>query len=192
MKTSIMILLFVMMSITAIAQDEYRPFRIGVGLGLVAPQKRMPGYLLYLEPSLRLQKYSLGLRIETVGQPNADIGILGSYTINGQYYFNEGTTRVFGGLGFGAYTVNSAPLGSCTCEGEIMSTVYGFYPRIGIEKKHLVITLDINLVQNATQVRYSDNPSINQIPQYYQAQTSYLSLRVGWNIGVGRKKKIRS
>lgn len=189
MRTSIVIFLVVMMSTAAMAQDEYKPFRIGVGLGLVAPQKRMPGFLLYLEPSLRFQKYSVGLRVETVGQPDADIGILGSYTINGQYYFNEGATRVFGGLGFGAYTVNSAPLGSCTCESQIMSTVYGFYPRIGIEKKHLVITLDVNLVQSATQTWHSDVPPTNPTPQFYQAQTSYVSLKLGWNIGVGRKKK---
>lgn len=191
MRAQFGIFLMTVMSITVIAQDEYKPFRVGVGLGLIAPQQTLPGFLIYAEPSFRIQKFSIGLRVETAGRPYADIGILGSYTINGQYYFNQGKTRFFGGLGLGAYTVNSAPLGYCSCEGQIISTVAGFYPRVGIERKYIVLSLEANIVQSATQTWHSDVPTTNPTPQYYQAQTSYVSLKVGWNIGVGRKKRIQ-
>lgn len=196
MKTILRILglATVLVSEAAMAQHDYKPFRVGLGFGLIAPQKTPPlsGFLLYLEPSLRVHNnYSIGFRVETAGMLYADVGILGSYTINGQYYFKEGPTRIFGGLGFGAYTVNSAPLASCTCENEIGATIYGFYPRVGIELSHFVMMLEFNFVQTAKQVAHYSMPMpmMNSEPSYYQATTSYGSLKVGWYIGGGRKKK---
>jgi len=189
MRTLFRILgLVALLSTSAIAQ-EFKPFRVGLGFGLVTPQQSLPGYLLYVEPTYKFPRYSIGFRLETVGRPDADIGILGSYTINGQYYFREGPTGFFGGLGFGVYTVNSALLGSCTCEDELKSTVMGFYPRIGYQRKRMTITIDFNIVQSAKQKGHSDVPSMSPVPTYYQATTSYIALKLGWYIGGGRKKK---
>jgi len=176
------------MSTAANSQDDYKPFRVAFGSGLVTPQKVLPGYLLYVEPSVRLRNYLIGVRLETVGRPEADVGILGSYTINGQYYFTKGKARLFGGVGFGAYTVNSGLLASCTCENQLKNTVVGFYPRVGIEFKPIVFTLDYNIIQSATQRISYDFPTLNP-PIYYQASTSYVSLKFGWYIGIGRRKK---
>lgn len=191
MKTIFRILCFAaaLVSTAGMSQDSYKSFRIGLGSGLVTPQKVLPGFLLYVEPSLRLRNYSIGIRVETVGRPNADVGILGSYTINGQYYFNKGPARFFGGIGFGAYTVNSGLLASCSCENQLKNTVMGFYPRIGIDWKHMVFALDYNIIQTATQRVEYDMPIMNATPSFYQASTSYVSLKFGWYIGIGRKKK---
>jgi hypothetical protein len=179
-----------LVSKAAIAQDDQKIFRIALGSGLVSPQKVLPGFLLYVEPSVRFHNYLIGVRLETVGRPKAEVGILGSYTINAQrYFFTAGSTQIFGGIGFGAYTVNSGLLASCTCENQLKNTVVGFYPRIGIELKPIVFTVDYNIIQTATQRVEYDVPMINPTPTYYQASTSYVSVKFGWYIGIGRKKK---
>ncbi len=178
---------FVLFSTSAFSQD-YRLFRIGLGTGLTTPKRIIPGFLLYIEPSWRVHNnIALGLRIETMGLPYGDIGVMGSYSVNGQYYFSKGAARLFGGIGFGIYTPNRGLLASCTCENQPMENVFGFYPRLGLDYKHMVIALDYNAVQKVKQRMFHEPPVMNQSPEYFNAETSYLSLKIGFFIGGGRK-----
>lgn len=180
----------ILVSTATMSQSDEKIFRIAFGTGMVAPQKVLPGFLLYVEPSVKLHNYLIGARLETVGRPNADVGIVGSYTLNAQrYFFTKGSTRLFGGIGFGTYTANRGLLASCTCENQLKNSVLGFYPRVGVELKPVVFTLDYNIIQTATQRVEYDVPMINPTPAYYQASMSYISFKFGFYIGVGRKKE---
>ncbi len=152
------------------------------------------GYLLYIEPSYLLSdRIAGGVRIETMGQwaGNENIGVMGSYTVNANYYFRQETPRFFGGLGAGVFTPNRGPLAYCSCENEPTNeTVFGFYPRIGWEFRHTVLQLEYNAVQAVSRMSYPAIPPTSMsvlIP--YSVSTSYFSLKFGFLIGGGKKKE---
>ncbi len=179
-------------SITAMSQNDQKMFRIALGSGVIAPQKVSPGFLLYVEPSVRLHNYLIGARLETAARFYADVGVVGSYTLNTQRYLStKGNTRYFVGLGFGIYTANSAPFGYCSCGDQLKNSVVGFYPRVGVELNRFVLSMDYNIVQTAKQRVEYDVPMMNPAPMYYQASMSYISFKFGFYIGIGRKKEIK-
>ncbi len=180
----------VLFSTTAFPQD-YRRFRVSTGMGLIANNYFLPGFLWHIEPSLRLHNnFILGLRIETLVRPHGDIEVMGSYSLNGHYYFTDGAARFFGGLGFGIFIPNGGPGASCTCEDEPkIIGVPGFYPRFGLEYDHMAFTLEYNAVQSVKQIRYFDSPQMTGAPIYFNAQPSYFSVKFSFIIGGGKKKK---
>ncbi len=171
--------------------QEIRPIRLGLGVGLVAPQNTFPGFLLYAEPGWNINSnITLGFRLETIGRPNADVGIVGSYTLNGQYYFlSRSELRYFAGIGIGLFTPNKGLLASCTCEDESKANRYGFYPRVGFDYRHITFSIDYNIVQSSKQLVTYDEPMMMTTPEYYNARMSYLSFKFGVFIGGGRSGK---
>lgn len=184
-RISTVLLLIVITAAAAIAQ-EYKAFRVGVGLGYASATGKgaKGGVLFNVEPGYRINDQILAnLRIEgaVIGRgfvdetsAEVDVAALASYTLNGQYYLNNNNFRPFVGVGFGTYSLASvsvsAGAGGGSTEAVAAASKFGFYPRIGFDAGHFTLSLDYNLV-----------PETNGI------KNSYLGFRIGGFFGGGKK-----
>lgn len=186
MKRILTVLLLVVLTAGASIAQEYKPFRVGLGLGYAnASGKGAKGGLLWtLEPGYRVNDQILAnLRIEgaviargsaTETEASLDVAALGSYTVNGQYYFNNNNFRPFVGVGLGMYSLAAASVdvnvgGSANQEVVAAANKIGFYPRVGFDAGHFTLNIDYNIV-----------------PETSGIKNSYLGIRVGGFIGGGR------
>jgi outer membrane protein W len=189
MKKSIGLLLVLALSLGVAKAQEFKKFRVGVGAGYASPSGSgaKGGVLLYLEPGYRVADPILvNLRLETAvvarGSANAssasvDVKALGSYTLNGQYYFSSNNFRPFAGIGFGLYNLAAASVDVDNGNGgTVNQTVvasaskFGFYPRVGFDAGHFQFSIDYNVV-----------------PETSGLKNSYLGVRIGGFFGGGRK-----
>ena len=183
-RISTVVLLVVLTAAGAVAQ-EFKAFRVGVGLGyaMASGKGAKGGALFNIEPGYRVSDQILAnLRIEgaVIGRGFADetsaeidVAALASYTLNGQYYFNNNNFRPFVGAGFGMYSLASASVSAGTQGGSAevaAATKFGFYPRVGFDAGHFMLSIDYNLV-----------PETNGI------KNSYIGIRFGGFFGGGRK-----
>lgn len=188
-KISTVLFLVVLTAVAAKAQ-EFKKFRVGVGAGYaMASGKGSGGGVLFtVEPGYRVMDNLLvNLRWEsaavirgTVNDTGADLDVAGisSYTLNGQYYFNNNAFRPFVGVGFGSYklaavSVTASSGGSSSTAAAAASKI-GFYPRVGFDYKHFTLNLDYNFIPNTT-------------AGAYEFKNSYLGIRIGGYFGGGRK-----
>lgn len=192
-------LCFLMISFSATVAQEFKPFKVGIGLGFAIPgtgEGAGGGALMYLEPAYRASDVVLvGLRLESaiitrgikgVGQDDisGDASTNVSYTLNAQYYFNDHYVRPFVGAGFGLFSLASVEFNTASNNNSINAneigaeTRFGFYPRAGLDVGHFNLTLDYNIV-----------PSTD-IPGGGEVKNNYLGIRAGFSIGggVGVKK----
>lgn len=186
MKRVSTVLLLVVLTAGASVAQEYKPFRVGLGLGYAnASGKGAKGGILWtLEPGYRVNDQILAnLRIEgaviargsaTETEASLDVAALGSYTLNGQYYFNNNNFRPFVGVGFGMYSLAAASMdvnsGGGVNQQVAAANKIGFYPRVGFDAGHFTLNLDYNIVPNTGDIK-----------------NSYLGIRLGGFIGGGRK-----
>lgn len=89
-----------------------------------------------------------------------DVAGITSYTLNGQYYFGEGSFRPFVGAGLGIYSLSVITTKftsqGVTPSGTIASeSSFGFYPRVGFDYGHFNISIDYNLVPAYTSKKKS-------------------------------------
>jgi hypothetical protein len=182
---------FTLMLVTAfVFAQEFKPFKVGVGLGFAVPEGGEKGGLFYVEPGYRANSNVLiGLRLESalitrglIGPKNTMNGEATSnmsYTLNGQYYFSENYVRPFIGAGFGLFSLAAIKYteGKATATSDA-ATVFGFYPRVGLDVGHVNLTIDYNVVPK-TAVKGGG-----------EVLNSYLGLRLGVSIGGGVGKKV--
>lgn len=181
------------MVVTVNAQD-YKKFRVGLGVGyaMSTGSGAKGGILATLEPSYRLQdNILLGLRFESAvitrglsedfgSSISIDVAGIGSYTLNGQYYFNNNNFRPFAGLGMGLYSLAAIGV-DVNVDGETESveidaeSKFGFYPRVGFDAGHFTMAVDLNLIPT-TKVDGSE----------VEFKNSYLGFRAGFFIGGGK------
>lgn len=194
MKKIVLISILCVFAFGASFAQDYKKFKVGIGVGYGVPSEGSGGVLLYLEPMYRvMDQLAVGLRIETAlfaGQPisgtsftTAAFGV-GSYTLNGQYYFSNGLFRPFVGAGLGMFTAagTSTDLGSGNYYVQAATTVFGFYPRVGFDFGHFNLSIDYNLIPSqSTQVDLGGLGFTTQTTNY-----SYIGLRVGASIGGGK------
>ena len=190
-KLSLLSLLVLCAGLVASAQ-EYKPFKVGVGLGyaITTGEGAQGGVLLYLEPAYRVSDPLLvGIRLESaivtrgfsedVSSVSIDVAGIGSYTVFGQYYFSNNTFRPFVGAGLGLYSlaavsVDAGAFGSGTAVEA--GTKFGFYPRVGFDLGHFNLAVDFNLI-----------PASETIGGLAEVKNSYLGFRAGFSIGGGKK-----
>lgn len=187
MKRISTVLLLVALTAAGAVAQEYKAFRVGVGLGYAnASGKGAKGGLLWaLEPGYRVNDQILAnLRIEgaivargsaTETEASLDVAALGSYTLNGQYYFNNNNLRPFVGVGLGMYSLAAASMevnsgGTVSQQVVASANKIGFYPRVGFDAGHFTLCLDYNIV-----------------PETDGIKNSYLGIRIGGFFGGGRK-----
>lgn len=184
-KISTVLMLIAFTAAAAVAQ-EYKAFRVGLGLGYAnASGKGAKGGVLWtLEPGYRVNDQILAnLRIEgaVIGRGYADetsasidVAALGSYTINGQYYFNNNSLRPFVGVGLGMYSLAAVSVSANqtggSSEAVAAANKIGFYPRVGFDAGHFTLNLDYNIV-----------------PETSGIKNSYLGIRIGGFFGGGKK-----
>lgn len=195
MKRVLPILAVVMLASIASHAQEYKAFKVGIGLGYGVPSEGSGGVLVYLEPAYRVNdQIAVGLRLESaafLGQPisgtpytTSAFGV-GSFTINGQYYFGNSTFRPFVGAGLGMFTAagTSTDLGGTGFAVTASATLFGFYPRVGFDLGHFNVSLDYNLIPSQeTDVVIGGFVTGKQTTNY-----SYIGIRVGASIGGGKK-----
>ncbi|MGC1241062.1 MAG: hypothetical protein WA874_05725 [Chryseosolibacter sp.] len=186
MKRISTVLLLILVTAAGSFAQEFKAFRVGTGLGYaMASGKGAKGGVLWaLEPGYRVNDQILAnFRIEgaVIGRGYADetsasvdVAALGSYSLNGQYYFNNNNFRPFAGLGVGLFSLAAvsvdASAGGGSTEAVAAANKVGFYPRLGFDAGHFTLNLDWNIV-----------PETNGI------KNSYIGIRFGGFFGGGRK-----
>ena len=180
-------MLAVLLLPTSAYSQSYKKLRVGAGLGITDISATGAGVLFHVEPSVRVNdQIAVGLRIETNFR-HGNLPVLGSYSLNGQYYFRtKEKVRFFGGLGAGVYSTNTTPIGSCTCESGPTETVVGVYPRFGFDDGHFTLQIEYNFVPAMTNQFTQSIPSTTP-PQYEKVSMNYFAFKFGFFIGGGRK-----
>lgn len=182
-------MLFVIVSATVTYGQEFKNFKVGLGLGYAAAggSGAKGGVIVYLEPGYRVNDQLLiNLRIESAvltrgsaGSNITEIDIAGieSYTVNSQYYFSDKTFRPYAGLGFGAYALAAISLFGTSSDIVKAETKFGLYPRVGFDLGHFNLSLDYNIIP-ASKVEGAD----------VKFKNSYMGFRFGFSIGGGKVK----
>ncbi|WP_224999849.1 hypothetical protein [Cesiribacter sp. SM1] len=194
MKKFLLGVLGVFMFVGASYAQEYKPFKIGVGLGYAIPggEGAGGGILIYGEPMYRINDaIAVGLRLEsalvvrglssTEDSYSGDIAGISSYTLSGQYYFSNGGFRPLAGLGLGLYSLSAVTLESTGDSGAGASTTFGFYPRVGFDAGHFNLLLEYNLIP-ATELESTSGADPIKV------KNSYFAIKAGVSILGGRKK----
>lgn len=187
MKKILLSCAILLFAVAANAQ-EFKPFKLGLGLGYTVPSDGGGGILFDVEPAYRLSdEIAIGLRIEgaafarVVGDSEGEVSTNSSYTLNGQYYLSNNTFRPYIGLGVGIYSIAAVSFSSTTAEFGDESKI-GFYPRVGFDLGHFNVNIDYNII-GATEETF-DLGSGNTIET--DIKNSYLGIRVGAFIFGGR------
>lgn len=193
MKKQLLTLALMVFTSVAFAQD-YKAFKVGLGLGYAGAPDGEGGIAVYLEPAYRVSdEIAIGLRMETAvllkgvstdgttidsdGSASAN----GSFTLNGQYYLSNEKFRPFVGLGLGLYSLASVEIAGD--DGALSAgTEFGFYPRVGFDYGHLNLIFDYNFIPNT-----DGTIDINTNPQEVEIKNSYFTIKLGVSIGGGSK-----
>lgn len=207
-----LIAFFAVLGTVSVKAQDYKPFRVGLGLGYAAPagDGAKGGVLFYLEPSYRvMDKLAVGLKAEWAvmvrgasytanGQSyayNGSASAAGSYTLNGQWYFTDSGFRPFAGLGFGIYQLASASVSGfgngntqVTNQSDAVSagTKFGFYPRVGFDAGHFTMNIEYNIIgANTNTIQVDNNGTVTTAK--VDSKNNYLGVRIGFFIGGGKK-----
>ena len=195
MKKVLLLIAFVVVGLSANAQ-EYKAFKVGLGLGYAIPSDGGGGIAVYLEPGYRISdQILLNLRIESaamakvVGDQEASVSASGSYTLNGQYYFNNNDFRPFVGLGAGLFnnasvsvSVDVNGVGTVAADFDPSASI-GFYPRLGFDYGHFNFIFDYNIIPATDEVEF-DGTTIDLGDD--KIKNSYMSIKIGVSIGGGK------
>jgi outer membrane protein W len=119
----------------------------------------------------------------TTTQTTYDFNVagIGSYSLNGQYYFMDGSFRPYAGVGLGVFSLAAVSVSrdvngnSNVGDATAAQSKFGFYPRIGFDAGHFTLNIDYNVLPNSTGVGGS------------QFKNSYLGIRIGGFFGGGKK-----
>lgn len=188
MKKITSVLCFIVLASVAVHAQDFKKFRVGVGGGYAMPggEGAKGGLCVYLEPGYRVNDAMIvGLRMESAiivrgfsgstASTSLDIAGIGSYTINGQYYFSNEGFRPFAGLGLGLYSLAAVKADGTGGAVAAADSQFGFYPRVGFDAGHFTMQLEYNLVP-ATKVDGGG-----------EVKNSYLGIKIGGFFGGGRK-----
>lgn len=192
MKTLLFSLLLITITTFSYAQrKKFKPFQLYTGMGASIPNGGGGGILFDVEPAYRIMdEISVGLRLESaimarvVGDEVTGATALASYTLNGKYYFTNGTFRPYVGIGMGLYRLGGVSVQNSSSSSDQVNvadeTKFGFYPRIGFDLGHFNVNIDYNFMGKTTYTTLGSNEksSINN---------NYLGIRIGAFFWGGRK-----
>ncbi len=191
-KLLLIVLLFI--AVSAAKAQEFKPFQLHFGLGYAIPEGG-GGVLIGFEPAYRINDaIALGLRWEfagmakAVGDAEADLSFNSSWTVNGKYYFSNGSFRPYAGLGLGVYSIAAVSFGDDS--GEVGGgSKFGFYPRIGFDLGHFNINIDYNIIPSTTLegFTYTDGSGTTVTSDGVDIKNSYIGIRIGAFFFGGRK-----
>lgn len=174
MKSFFVLIFCVLTAGSLMSQAEsYKAFEFELGIGYALASGDVDGGIAFrLEPRYNLMdNLSVGLRYEAAAVAGSDdsefteASTISSFLVTSDYYFGNGSTRVFGGLGVGIFALGSIGEG-----GIELGSKFGLAPRIGLELGHFRPSLTYNLI-TGTDVY----------------DPSYLGLNIGFVFGGGSK-----
>lgn len=186
-----------LVALSASAQD-FKPFKVNVSIGYAKPFNAgvSGGVLAAVEPKYGLSdQFDLGLRIEVASvargiQQNGttytgDVGAYASYLLTGTYLFTQGSARPFIGVGVGPYTIGAGGTVVISNNGQpnqniqlVSDTKFGGMIRAGIKAGHFVAAVEYNAIPTT-----KNNTSTLEIT----SENAYLGIKVGFDIGGGRR-----
>lgn len=189
--------LLMLVTLSATAQ-EFKPFKVNLSVGYAKPFNAgvSGGFLVAVEPKYGLSdNFDIGVRLEVASvargikyNGNTTTGDLGTYSsalLTGNVLFGKGGIRPFLGLGVGPYSVGAAGTVVIVDNGQpnqnltfVSDTKFGGMIRGGIKAGHFVAAAEFNFIPS-TNVTIS-NQSIN-------SNNAYLGIKIGADIGGGRK-----
>ncbi|MEZ0486988.1 hypothetical protein [Fibrella aquatica] len=180
--------------------QEFKAFKVNLSLGVAIPSGG-GGVLFSLEPKYGINdQIDLGLRIEGAAMArnvvangnttSGDVQLAGSYILTGNYMLSTNNFRPFVGVGAGLYSVASTGFsesGGQSSNGSIAAgNVFGGMARVGFKAGHFLLGLEYNLVPNTNSIVF-DSDGTNQIGTSVQSKNSYVGVKLGFDIGGGRK-----
>lgn len=182
MKKILLSCAILLFAVAANSQD-FKPFKLGLGLGYVVPSDGGGGILFDLEPAYRMSdEIAIGLRLESAAMARAVDGNEGSvsgnasYTVNGQYYLSNNNFRPYIGAGVGIFSLASVGVTSGNVSASVASeSKIGFYPRIGFDLGHFNVNIDYNII-GATE---ADGFDVNGNATTFDIKNSYIGIRFG-------------
>jgi outer membrane protein W len=190
MKKILTVAVVILLATAAANAQEFKKFRVGVAAGYAMPggEGAKGGVCFAVEPGYRISdQLILGLRLESAvivrgfsedlgAGFDVDVAGIGSYTVNGQYYFSNESFRPFVGAGLGLYSLAAVKVdvsGFGSGEAAAAESKFGFYPRVGFDAGHFTLQLEYNLIP-ATKVDGGE------------FKNSYLGIKIGGYFGGGR------
>lgn len=189
MKKLLLSVLGVMLFVGVSTAQEYKPFKLGLGLGYAIPggEGAGGGILIYGEPSYRVNDaIAVGLRLEAAliirglsesfDGYSADIAGITSYTVNGQYYLKQDGFRPLVGLGLGMYSLSAVEFDETVSAAK--ESKFGFYPRVGFDAGHFNFLIEYNLIPATKTDIFGEDIKI---------KNSYVSIKAGVSIFGGKR-----
>ncbi len=197
-KITLLLCIGAFVSLSAMSQDELKPFKVDVSLGYAIPggSGAKGGVLFAVEPKYAvMSNLALGLRMEVAVVArglssvnddtftDVDVKASGSYVLTGDYYFSDNYSfRPFAGAGAGIYSMAAATItdDTETINGGATSK-FGGLVRLGFEASHFRLGLEYNLVPktNLEDLAGSGNT--------ITTKNSYIGIKLGVCIGGGRR-----
>ena len=159
------------------------------------------GILFAVEPKYGINdRIDVGLRIEIAAmarsvEVNNSVSTgtaqaAGSYVLTGNYMLSENNFRPFVGVGLGLFGTASSEFvatSSRSANGSVAAgNVLGGMVRGGFKAGHFVLALEYNIVPNSSSLLL-DSKGTAQVGKTAQSQNSYLSIKLGIDIGGGRR-----
>jgi hypothetical protein len=171
---------------SAQAIQEYKPFKIDMGIGTTFPSFKSDGFLLYIEPAYTFAGlFKTGIRLEEAVMNMKNIA---STALTFDYYYvSHSGLRLFAGGGFSRY--NTSPSGGCdpgptTTHFTTSTKSAGGFARIGIEFHHLRLGMEYNMVPS-NYVTVSGSGDQTGTTVVYK--NNYFAMKIGISIGGGKK-----
>jgi len=198
MKKIYLFLSLAIVSFSALAQSDLKPFKVDVSVGYAIPggSGSKGGVLFVVEPKYAVMPaLSVGLRMEGAvvarfsgydadGYPNdASVKASGSYLATGDYYFTDNYIfRPFAGAGVGIFRLASVEVNS-TGDGVSASTKFGGMIRAGVEVSHFRLGVEYNIVPETKFQGYNSNGDLTELT----SKNGYIGLKIGVCFGGGRR-----
>ncbi|MBO0950222.1 hypothetical protein [Fibrella forsythiae] len=192
-----------LLGVSAQAQ-EFKPFKVNVSIGAAIPSGG-GGVLFAVEPKYGISdQIDVGIRLEGAGMArnvivngnttSGNAQFASSFILTGNYMLSTSGFRPFVGIGVGGYGVGSTGftyVGSGSngqsSNGTISAgTVFGGMARVGFKTGHFVLGVEYNLIPSSNAAVF-DNSGSTQIGTTVQSKNSYAGIKVGFDIGGGRR-----
>lgn len=196
MKKIILIVFIIVCALSLNAQQQGK-IRVGLNAGVGLPNA---GLGLNGDIDIRyniMDNFNAGVQLGLGGfikdvvnedLQSATICAMTSALINGDYYFNKGTSRFapFLGIGFGSFSIGNVQVLSTSTEQNPSSfsieSKLGGLLRGGFEAGHFRLSLEYNIIPNS---------SLTDLTNHIvgRTQNSFLNLKIGFYLGGGHWRK---
>ncbi len=152
--------LFIVVILTCTAfitkAEEFKAFRVDLGLGYAIPNGGGGGVIVALEPKYSVTpQISAGIRWEGAmmartltldgEKAEGELKLNSSFLITGDYHFTTNKFRPFAGIGLGAYSLAGASVSLNNSSSDVnvgAKTNFGVMGRVGFDVAHIRLAVE--------------------------------------------------